>query len=303
MDKLKNMEEKNSNLESTLPESKQGSGSMLSAARKAQNKSIEEIAEELNLSVTQIKTIELDQTEGLPEPTYVRGYIRSYAKLLGLKPESVLHNYLNPDWQKTSSLNDIPRGIGNADESSPGFFTPAKLLALLAVAIIVSFLWYSGMLDGLLGNSATSTTAPTTATPVAEQANSPSSSGGDDVSSTTPSAADGSAAFAEPVPSAAQNTLLMTFSETSWVDIRDADDTRLAYKSYAQGEQLKVENEGLMKVFIGNAAGVVVTLNGAPFDLADHREGVYARFEVSAPVPETVVETDAETETAVDENN
>ncbi|MFT4630835.1 MAG: cytoskeleton protein RodZ, partial [Dinoroseobacter sp.] len=73
-----------------------GSGSMLATARKKQQKTIKEIADELNLSVTQVKLIELDQTDGLPEPTYVRGYIRGYAKLLGLNPDEVLQNYLNP---------------------------------------------------------------------------------------------------------------------------------------------------------------------------------------------------------------
>ena len=49
----------------------QGSGSMLAIERKNQNKTVEYIAEQLNLSEAQIRTIELDQADGLPGPTYV----------------------------------------------------------------------------------------------------------------------------------------------------------------------------------------------------------------------------------------
>jgi cytoskeleton protein RodZ len=276
------MEEKNSKFEEIVAEPKQGSGSLLAAARKQQNKTIEEIAQELNLSVTQIKTIELDQTEGLPEPTYVRGYIRSYAKLLGLKPEEVLHNYLNPDWQKTSSLNDIPRGIANAEDNSPSFFTLGRLSGLLVIALLVSFLWYSGLLDGLL-NSKSMVSEFTNGENVTLSADSGASNpSAVESNNFTNATGDESIAFAEPIESE-ENELLMTFSETSWVDIRDGEDTRLAYKSYAQGEELSVASSDEMKVFIGNAEGVEVTLNGESFDLTAHREGVYARFEIPAP--------------------
>ena len=78
----------------------------------------------------------------------------------------------------------------------------------------------------------------------------------------------------------AENSLVLTlaFSETSWVDIRNDKDERLAYKSYVQGEDLTVESNSNLSVFIGNAAGVTVQLNGENFDLEPHKEGVYAKF-------------------------
>lgn len=286
------MDEQNSKLEELPVEPRQGSGNMLAAARKQQQKTIEEIANELNLSVTQIKTIELDQTDGLPEPTYVRGYIRSYAKLLGLKPEEVLHNYLNPDWQKTSNLNDIPRGIGAADESSPAFFTSTRLLMLGLLAVAVITLWSYGMLDGLMSkkDSATkSEIAPKTSDRSADQlpANAATEvaegvAGNDQVSEAVDSSEAGVAADEPEKASPTENRLVMNFSDTSWVDIRDVNDQRLAYKSYAQGETLEVRESGELRVFIGNADGVSVELNDSPFSLADHREGVYAKFVIDA---------------------
>lgn len=291
------MEDKINELESTGLELKQGSGSILAAARKQQNKSIEDIAIELNLSVTQIKTIELDQTEGLPEPTYVRGYIRAYAKLLGLEPEDVLKNYLNPNWQQTSSLNDIPRGIGNAEEVGSSFFTPSKLLVLTLLVIGIGFAWYSGMFDSLLGSanrtavsSLSDTISQSNTDAGQEEAESNDSQNTTiDLANDAEQVSDGTAtelaANSDGSESAnnseiSLNQLKLMFSETSWVDIRDQNDARLAYQSYAGGEELEVSSETPMRVFIGNAAGVTVEFNNQGFDLSPHKEGLYAKFVV-----------------------
>lgn len=308
------MEEKQKALEELPAEPRQGSGSLLARARKQQNKSIEQIAEELNLSVSQIRTIELDQTDGLPEPTYVRGYIRAYAKLLGLEPEVVLQNYLNEDWQKFTNLNDMPRGIGSAERGSKKWFSVGKLVLLGLIALIAVALWYGGVFDSIVGQPQQDQAALDVGSSNAQASLvvAADSSRGDEVSPTTDGAAlaepeRGSAAEAEvsvaqeseseaDIPQSSdvaqedsdgpqegessldENVLLMNFSETSWVDIRDADDTRLAYKSYAAGERLEVREAGELRVFIGNAAGVSVQLNQADFDISQYREGVYAKF-------------------------
>ena len=289
--------------EEKIGEFTQGSGSILAAERKKQQKTIEEIAGELNLSVTQVKTIELDQSEGLPEPTYVRGYIRGYAKLLGLKPEEVLQNYLNPNWQQTSSLNDIPRGIGNAQEEKRSIVTPGKVISVLLLAAIIFFAWSSGLVSELLSgktepqqnelvqsSSLDAGADRTSATNVAQASNSEllnSDAGSDDsdgVSGNVAATPAGDAvveATSVPQEPSPLNSLLVTFSETSWIDIRDQEDQRLAYKSYVQGEELKVESDGALSVFIGNASGVSVQLNGQAFDIEPHREGVYAKFVIN----------------------
>jgi len=264
---------------------KVGSGSLLAAARKQQNRTVEEIADELNLSVTQIRTIELDQSEGLPEPTYVRGYIRSYARLLGLNVDEVLEHYLNPNWQKGARLDDMPRDIGSANETKKGgFFTPGKVVSLIVLLSVLTFLWFTGKLDGLLGNQS-STPATTVAPPSTADTNPASSQVSnntavseqelnlDDAPSTEEQVASETAEQVE-------YSLSLSFSDTSWVDIRDQEGNRLAYKSYAEGEDFTVTSATAMKVFIGNAKAVSAQFNGQPYDISQYREGVFARFEV-----------------------
>lgn len=307
------MEEQNKLVEESQVETRQGSGAILAAARKQQNRTVEEMAEELNLSVSQIKTIELDQTDGLPEPTYVRGYIRSYAKLLGLEPEQVLNSYLNPDWQKTSSLNDIPKGISAAEEAGGGLITGGRIVTLLVLAGVGASIWFFGLGGGLSGSSEPSiTSAPSEVSSpqvesvqaaeqideiaaesqdeeelveAAEQVEDPAQ---EQQSTTTEEASEqaeseqaaGEELVAEEVE--AQARLVMSFSDTSWVDIRDINDQRLAYKSYAEGETLELSEQGELRVFIGNADGVSVQVDGEPFALSEYREGVYAKFIIQA---------------------
>lgn len=294
------MEEKNKLTDDVRAVPQEGSGSLLAAARKQQNRTIEEIADELNLSVTQIRTIELDQSEGLPEPTYVRGYIRSYANLLGLDAEQVLEHYLNPNWQKGARLDDMPRGIGSASESDGGrFFSFGKLIVVAVIAGVIS-LWYTGKFDGLLGDQTTPvvqsvTAGPTatqpdeaeTATEILEQSEENTLVGGDQEGSSGSAETEvsidqesGEASEEEALAQRVGHVLVLDFNDTCWVDIRDSDGKRLAYKSYAGGEQLEVQSELPITVFLGKADAVTAKVNGDDFDLAPHREGVFARFSI-----------------------
>jgi len=283
------VDEKNK-LGDEIPEiPKQGSGSLLAAARKKQSRTVEEIADELNLSVSQIRTIELDQSEGLPEPTYVRGYIRSYARLLGLDADEVLEHYLNPNWQRGARLDDMPRGIGSANERDRNpFFTPTKIVTAIVLLSVLGFLVASGQFSQFLsgsesgstnGPSQTSLSTSPTDLNVRNEEQQISDSIQDNTATEIPDeASQSSEESLEPLIK--QNSLSFTFSDTSWVDIRDGDGERLAYKSYTEGEDLSVTAATPMSVFLGNAKAVSVELNGEPYDIEQYKEGVFARFTV-----------------------
>lgn len=73
--------------------------------------------------------------------------------------------------------------------------------------------------------------------------------------------------------------LKLSIHETSWVDIRDDNGNRLAYKSFRAGESFDVSTENGIVAFIGNADGVSVTYKGKPLRLI--KEGVYAKFTIA----------------------
>jgi cytoskeleton protein RodZ len=75
------------------PETHEGPGGRLRAAREARKLSVSEVAAGLRLEERTIKALESDDYDALPGPTFVRGYIRSYARSLDLPPDEVVSEY------------------------------------------------------------------------------------------------------------------------------------------------------------------------------------------------------------------
>lgn len=71
-------------------EVKPSAGHMLTEAREARGMSVVEVAAQLRLSVRQVEALEADDFGRLPGTTFLRGFIRNYAKLLQLDPGPLL---------------------------------------------------------------------------------------------------------------------------------------------------------------------------------------------------------------------
>jgi len=67
-----------------------GPGQVFVDGRESLGMTPEQAAESLNLTVKAIRAIETDDAGSLPDIVYVNGYIRSYAKLLGIAPEPLI---------------------------------------------------------------------------------------------------------------------------------------------------------------------------------------------------------------------
>lgn len=71
-------------------EVKPSAGRMLAEARERLELSVADVARQLRLSPRQIEALEADDYARLPGKTFMRGFIRNYAKLLQLDPEPLL---------------------------------------------------------------------------------------------------------------------------------------------------------------------------------------------------------------------
>jgi cytoskeleton protein RodZ len=65
-------------------------GTVMAAARQARGWSIEYVASHLKLATRQIHALEEDRYEALPSPVVIRGFIRIYAKMLGIDSVSLI---------------------------------------------------------------------------------------------------------------------------------------------------------------------------------------------------------------------
>lgn len=65
-------------------------GARLASMRQQKNYNVEYVAEKLHLRVRIVELIEADDYENLPEPVFIKGYLRAYAKLLGMSVQPLL---------------------------------------------------------------------------------------------------------------------------------------------------------------------------------------------------------------------
>jgi cytoskeleton protein RodZ len=79
-------------------------GQLLRQAREQQNLTLAQVAQQLNLSRSLIDDLEQDQVDAKLSSTFVRGYLRSYAKLLKIPAQQVLDAYSS----NSKGLHQVP---------------------------------------------------------------------------------------------------------------------------------------------------------------------------------------------------
>ena len=115
-------------------------GALLRTARTGRNLQIEQVANELHLEARVITAIENDDQAALPEPIFVQGYLRAYARLVGLSGDELVSRY-NAQGVSPPPLS----AIGPRRKASHVPLPSARLvrnLILLALAGILVWLAY-----------------------------------------------------------------------------------------------------------------------------------------------------------------
>jgi cytoskeleton protein RodZ len=85
---------------------------------------------------------------------------------------------------------------------------------------------------------------------------------------------------AAPTPNAAAQsaTLLLTFKEKSWVEVKDGNGAAIFLQTGAAGTTQTLSGTPPLDVSIGNAAGVTLTYRGQPIDIAPYTRANIARL-------------------------
>lgn len=93
----------------TAPPVSTGPGKRLRDAREAQKLSVSKVANLLHLDPRLVGALEHNDYEHLPEPIYVTGYLRNYARLLDLPEEEVVSSYQRLDMPPPPILSELTR--------------------------------------------------------------------------------------------------------------------------------------------------------------------------------------------------
>ncbi len=111
-------------------------GELLIAARERWNYSAADMARQLRLALRQVEALEANRFEALPGNTFVRGFIRNYAKAVQEDPETLLEAYENMRPQgATPHVSSQPERIEFNQRPTPKWVWYAGVFVLLALAL------------------------------------------------------------------------------------------------------------------------------------------------------------------------
>jgi len=68
-------------------------GKLLKASRESQNLSLKEVSESTKIREPLLMAIEEDRYEIIKYPAYLKGFLKTYAKYLGLNPDDIVRGY------------------------------------------------------------------------------------------------------------------------------------------------------------------------------------------------------------------
>lgn len=116
-------------------------GEILQSARKKKHLTIAAISHHTKIQKRFIKALEEDDYKHLPESTFVKGFIRNYAQVVGKDPK-VLLAVLRRDYSEDSRGKVVPRGLVNPLNKSKLRWTPQITIIAAASPVFTIFIAY-----------------------------------------------------------------------------------------------------------------------------------------------------------------
>jgi len=292
-------------------------GQVLAAERERQGLSRLDIAQRLHMSAYQVEALESGDYQRLPQGTFLRGFVRNYAKLLGMQTDSVLPLLAEsaPGGKRpgivvpTQNIRFDPLGERLANP-----YVKAGVLAFVAIAVgFAAMYWWlfirttppARSADGAQASAAQSPAKAQPAAPVSLEPPAPAVTAAAPVEAPAPAKVETKApapaapskaeTTAPPPPPAAEpakspektvvsagagGTLKFRFHGDSWVEIRDRRGKVILSKLNVAGSEAEVSGTPPFIVIVGNAPEVQLFYNDHEFDLEPHTKVAVARFTV-----------------------
>lgn len=282
-------------------------GKMLREARERGGLSVADVANQIKFAPRQIEALEADNFQQLPEMAFVRGFVRSYAKILDLDAQPLLAALPQTNTSPmplTPASVEVPFPVASSPQRQNLIWLGAALL--LAVLVVAFAVWHytTPLVQPEVTQVETPVSLPSKmqimpASPVPETGViAPNDA---PAARTALVAAQSSIPVAKPLASNPRDALLaaggrpeplpqaqpakpaaqpgavlqaamlrLTFDEDSWVEIKDKDDKILSSQVNLRGSELHLKGPAPFSLVIGHAASVHLYHKGKQVDLAPH---------------------------------
>lgn len=310
-------QDNDNNIEDEVPAAA-GPGRRLRESRESHNLTQQQVASQLRMQVRIIEALESDDYSGLPGATFVQGYLRSYARLLGLPEENILG--LMPSG-KAGTEPELVGSILDGKEEVSSSDLPFRLVTMTVIIVAVIGLgwWFSqqepspeliasppladggehglslpdvdepavdvSLPDGVEADSQEELVDETIDTGSAEAMVDESTPPEPEPEPPVETAAVAPLEHSEPqiaplLDTTPQSMLEMEYQADSWSEVYDSAGRKLSYGLVPAGSTLRLHGEAPFRVFLGYATGVTVYYNGSLYDHSPYQRGDVARFRI-----------------------
>lgn len=279
-------------------------GGRLHAAREARRLDLEACATALKLPTRVLRQLEGDRYDGSDSKVYLASYIGKYSRFLGID-ESAIQNEL----ERLRHAEPALVATGGISHSRFLFdrYATAATYVVLTLVIAVPTIWFGvrSTLDRDLSHL-----APLDAAPVSQADATAGRAGVTTVATDQPAATQAAATvnpatdqplmasmapfpnlssdkpiLEKPAPPATVSgngghSLSLSLNAASWVEVTQADGTRLEYGLLPAGSHKTYRSDQPLEVRIGNVDGAQVDIDGQSVGMDDFRHANVAHFRV-----------------------
>src|ERR1700682_4477225 len=242
-------------------------GERLRRERELRGITLEEISGSTKISKRHLQALEEEDFDALPGGIFNKGFVRAYARYVGIDEEQAVTDYIAADDQQEPVEARFPLEVHKPVNLNPRRSYAPILLALVALIVVLAGWTYwkhrqqqvvppANATSPTVSNSGGSTTQPTATAPVSAGAD---SAAGKDASVSTP---DQTQSQTPAQTDNAQFTVVVKANESSWISIK-ADGHAVLERIFDPGEEQSTTATKEITLTVGNAGGVEVTFNGA----------------------------------------
>jgi len=219
-------------------------GNWLRRQRELREISLREIADVTKISIRYLEALEQDRFDVLPAPVFAKGFLREYARYVGLDPDEVVNSYLTAQEEVEPTEQPEMRGSqrrGGRLEKTSGLLLTFAVVILLGVVAGLAYYMERNQAD--IAPEPPPIAAPPVQTPppVAKK---------------------------EPEPaSTAPLVVTIDFTGECWVEAVIDEDRQIS-ELHVPGESLRLEAEQKVVLTLGDPEAVIVEVNGESFPIA-----------------------------------
>lgn len=235
--------------------------------------SLDEISQATKISIRLLRALEESDLRRLPAPTFTRGFIRAYARHLGIDPEEKVNAYL-------ADLADKPPDAPGTKKVLPRsrFWRGRRATAGTIVGVVTAVLLLLGLIASperhvkTVGERRVAPRAAPIAfknvaasnEPTPGLADSPRAAAATEAGSLGTKAVEASAVDSSLEENPAVS-LTLEFEQDSWTKL-EADGQTVLVGVVQRGQMRRFQARGSFRLSLGNAGGVKVSVDGRALD-------------------------------------